>query len=92
MLDAKWKIPSVLALTTLLSACATGTPDTIIVSPGLIQYAPEVQERAADELERLGPACPPVEVTEDCSAVKTLVNDYIWTRDKIRNLRKTAAE
>lgn len=82
-----------------LTSCGmtTSGSDTIIVAPQLLEYSEEVEARAAKELDRKdpetgmpAPPCPRVEVTPDCSAVKTFVNDYHWTRNRIRELEEDA--
>lgn len=76
---------SLLLLAILTISCARENFDAVIVeTPDLIEYAPEVQQRALDELQALGPPCLPMEVTEGCSALRTLVNDYGRVRDQIR--------
>ena len=52
--------------------------------PSLLHYSSEVQAHAADELQRMGPACPRDAVFGGCSAVRRFVLDYHWTRGKIR--------
>lgn len=75
-----------LTLTTalLLSACEKADSNRIIVFPYLEKYEPEVQLRAAEELETLPPSCPRTHVIADCSAVRLLVNDYGTLRERIR--------
>ena len=71
-----------LALTslTLLTGCATRPSNTVIVCPSFVEYSPEFQGRAADELEKQ-PAG---------SALSVLVLDYLQLRDKIRECRRNA--
>lgn len=69
----------------LMTACQVERSEVVIAAiPDLVEYAPEVQLRALEELQALGPPCLPVEVTEGCSALRTFVNDYKRTRDQIR--------
>lgn len=66
----------------LSSGCATAVSDPVL--PPLDAYAPAVQSRAADELSALGPSCPRTEAPPGCSAVATLIADYLTLRDRIR--------
>ena len=81
-LAKRWTLCLIAVATIPLTAC--GTTSSSIVLPPLESYAAEVQNRAADELEGLGPPCPRTEVTPGCSAVKALVNDYKTMRDRVR--------
>lgn len=72
----------VLALTMLTTACQTTSSNVAI--PPLIEYSPEQQQQALKERKLLGPPCPPKEVVDGCSMLRTFVNDYKWMRDKIR--------
>ena len=94
-----WTALIILPVMMSLTACATETSETVIVAaPELIRYSPEVQARALNEMRELGwavkpgetpvPPCLPNEVTPECSALKTFVNDYKWTRDQIREANK----
>lgn len=58
--------------------------EPVIVTPPLVDYAPEIQGRAADELERLGPPCARDTIVADCSAAARLIIDYGVLREKIR--------
>jgi|TARA_R110002111_G_scaffold224720_1_gene286313 uncharacterized protein YceK len=58
--------------------------EAVIVTPPIVDYTSEIQVRAADEFERLGPPCARDTVTENCSAVARFVMDYGTLRDKIR--------
>lgn len=73
------------SLLILLTGCATTAFEP--VAPPLIDYAPEFQNRAASELETLGPPCPRDVVFGECSAVHRLVKDYGLTRDRIRAIQ-----
>lgn len=64
-----------------LGACAGANSD--IVLPAVTNYGADVQMRAADEFEQLGPPCPKDIVIADCSAVKRMILDYLWLRDQI---------
>lgn len=78
-------IPSALAATMLLTACAKESSDrVIVVTPDVVDYAPDVQALAMEEYSRLGPPCLRNEVFEGCSALKTFVNDYKLMRDQAR--------
>lgn len=79
----------------LTTACQRESFDAVIVeTPDLVEYAPEVQTRALEEMRALGwtkeagearvPPCPAAEVIAGCSALRTFVNDYKRTRDQIR--------
>ncbi len=69
----------------LLTACGTGNSEVVISAiPDLVEYSPEVQQLAGEELQALGPPCLPMELTPGCSALRTLVNDYKHVRDEIR--------
>jgi len=58
--------------------------EPIVVAPDLVEYNPEVQDRAAAELDRLGKPCPANVVKLDCSAVSRFVIDYGHMREQIR--------
>ena len=58
--------------------------EAVIVTPPIVDYTSEIQTRAADEFEKLGPPCARDTVTENCSAVARFVMDYGTLRDKIR--------
>jgi hypothetical protein len=58
--------------------------EAVIVTPPIVDYTAEIQTRAADEFERLGPPCARDIVTENCSAVARFVMDYGTLREKIR--------
>jgi hypothetical protein len=58
--------------------------EAVIVTPPIVDYTSEIQTRAADEFEQLGPPCARDTVTENCSAVARFVMDYGTLRDKIR--------
>jgi hypothetical protein len=72
-------------MTILTTSCQTTSFDAVIVeTPDLVEYSPEVQAKALEELRALGPACPANEVFEGCSALRRFVKDYSRTRDQIR--------
>ena len=79
-----WMPLSVLIVMMSLTACQRETSSLIVVTPEIVEYAPEVQQRALEELNELGHPCLPNEVTPDCSALRTFINDYKHLRDKIR--------
>ena len=58
--------------------------EAVIVTPPIVDYTSEIQTRAADEFEKLGPPCARDTVTENCSAVARFIMDYGTLRDKIR--------
>lgn len=58
--------------------------EAVIVTPPIVDYTSEIQVRAADEFERLGPPCARDTVSENCSAIARFVMDYGTLRDKIR--------
>ena len=58
--------------------------EAVIVTPPLVDYTSEIQTRAADEFDKLGPPCARDTVIENCSAVARFVMDYGTLRDKIR--------
>ena len=82
-----WKTFAILASATLLSGCGTKI-SSVVATPDLYQYAPEIQQRAANELTDLGPPCPRTTFVAGCSAVKTMVMDYGKVRDQIRAAKK----
>ena len=97
MLRSVWIVSIALLAMTLLTACETptGSSERVVVrSPELIRYSQEVEKRAFDEMVTIGwvdedgkslvPPCPPNEVFLGCSALKTFVNDYGFTRNQIR--------
>ncbi len=77
-------MPCLLLLSAIsVTACGAGNSSGLIAPP-VLDYSPEVQAHAADELEALGPACPRDAVFGGCSAVKRLVLDYGWLREQVR--------
>lgn len=62
--------------------------EPIVVAPDVVEYKPAVQDRAANELDRLGKPCPADTVIADCSAVSRFVLDYGRMRDQIRAAKK----
>ena len=58
--------------------------EAVIVTPPIVDYTGEVQSRAADEFEKLGPPCARDHLTENCSAAARFIMDYGTLRDKIR--------
>ena len=62
--------------------------EAVIVTPPIVDYAPEIQARAADEFERLGPPCARDAVIADCSASARMIMDYGTLREKIRAAKK----
>ena len=63
--------------------------EPIVVAPDVVDYTAAVQDRAADELDRLGKPCPADTVIADCSAVARFVIDYGRMRDQVRAARET---
>ncbi len=61
--------------------------EPIIVAPDLVQYTPDVQDRAADELSNLKPCSSDV-VFANCSAVARMVIDYGRMREQIRTIKQ----
>lgn len=66
-----------------LIACQSTTSNPVVL-PSLEEYAPEVQDRAGEEYNQLGPLCPRTETTPGCSALRTFINDYKTLRNRIR--------
>jgi hypothetical protein len=62
--------------------------EAVIVTPPLVDYTSQVQSRAADEFEQLGPPCARDHLTENCSAAARFIMDYGTLRDKIRAAKK----
>ncbi len=58
--------------------------EAVIVTPHIVEYDPKVQDRAADEFEKLGPPCARDTIIADCSAAARLIMDYGTLREKIR--------
>ena len=82
-----WTLFLGLMLTGLLTSCEKAS-SSIVVTPALFEYAPQVQERAADELDLLGPECARTVVVANCSAVKTFMLDYGVVREQIREAKR----
>ena len=59
-----------------------------LVTPPLENYDPVVLNHAADELDKLGAACPRTSIDGNCSALVTLINDYKTLRNKIKAIKK----
>ena len=62
--------------------------EPIVVTPDLPSYSANVQDKAADELEKLSQPCPRDNVISDCSAVARFVLDYGRMREQIRSAKK----
>lgn len=58
-----------------------------LVLPHLATYSDEFQDQAADELSELPLPCARDVVSEGCSAIHRLVDDYGVLREKIRQSR-----
>ena len=58
--------------------------EAVIVTPPIVEYDAKVQDRAADEFEKLGPPCARDTIIADCSAAARLIMDYGTLREKIR--------
>ena len=71
------------AATILLTACARENSNPVVM-PALEQYALDVQTRAAYELDALPPPCPRTEAPPGCSALATMIPDYLTLRNRIR--------
>lgn len=71
-----------------LNYLAKEQSEPIIVAPDVVDYSASVQDRAADELERLGEPCPADAVLADCSALARFVVDYGRMRDQVRAAKK----
>ncbi len=66
----------------LVAGCSS---DTVTVAvPDLIGYSADFQSRAADQLRPLDPPCHRQSPSTACSAIRTLIEDYYWTRERIR--------
>ncbi len=57
------------------------------VTPPLENYSKEIRNKAADEMDSLGVACPRAEIIAGCSAVVTLINDYATLRRKVKEVK-----
>lgn len=68
----------------LLSGCAGGSSSGSIARPQLVDYPAAFQERAAEELEELGPGCPLHAVGEGCSTLARMIEDYGELRARVR--------
>ncbi|HET7409789.1 MAG TPA: hypothetical protein VFJ13_06285 [Paracoccaceae bacterium] len=65
--------------TSCLASCATAGSELVVaVSPPVVEYSPEFQARAADELALL---------PED-SAIAEMLSDYAVMREQVRARRK----
>lgn len=71
-----------LSLLILLTGCQTAAFEAI--TPEVIEYSPDVQQRAAEELQAMPLPCPRDVVIAGCSAVHRMIKDYGLTRDRIR--------
>lgn len=67
----------------LLVCCARQDIDFFTI-PGIPEYSPELQILAAEEFQKLPPACSPHENPTSCSALKLFVIDYGHIRKQIR--------
>jgi hypothetical protein len=74
-----------------LFGCSTPR-ETLVINSGvnipLVEYSPEFQARAAEELRDLPPACPSNSSGQDCSEVRRLVSDYGTLREVVRSLNE----
>ena len=73
----------------LLTAMWLGGCGTVVAFSDavLIQgYTLEFEAAVAEEYEAMPPSCRPndTRTPDPCSAVKTMVNDYLWLRDRLR--------
>jgi hypothetical protein len=74
---------SLLILSLSVTACAKA-PSSGFVLPPVGPYSAEVQTKAADELDAMGPPCPHDVVITGCSAVHRMIIDYKDMRDRTR--------
>lgn len=67
-----------------LAACASAPSDSATVL--VASYTPAFQAAVAAEYETLSPACQPNDPTTPpgCSTLKTLIDDYLLLRDRLR--------
>ena len=67
-----------------LAACTTAPSNGD--APLVASYTPAFQAAVATEYDILPPACQPNDPTTPpgCSALKTLINDYLLLRDRLR--------
>jgi len=82
----EWMLLPIIVL--LLSACETALSSPVLVAPSLPTYHITVQERAIEELEEAGPACPRDRVEPGCSALKLFMDDYGALRARLRALEE----
>lgn len=94
----RFKNVSMLSLTALLSllltACATAPFKVKVapVLPKLESYSPAFVGQAADEFDRMPPACDRQEPNATCSAVKRLAIDHGTLRKRIREAQSKEEE
>ena len=71
-----------LPIVMLVAACQTVVSDSGLV----VEYAPEFMAAAAVEYDTMATSCQHNDPTtpEGCSTVKSLVNDYLQLRDRLR--------
>jgi len=84
-----WRLLAILLSPTLSTGCADTGFDRppVVVAPRHVDYAPEVQARAAAELEAAGPPCARDTVFAGCSALARFAIDYGDVRCDVRALR-----
>jgi len=78
-------------LALVVAMCMTGCAAVVSEAPPLEQYTPAFLNAAADEIfpkcdnrPCFKPACPVNDAHEGCSAMRTLIIDYVQLRDKIK--------
>ena len=72
------QLAGLVVATSWLAGCATGSSDTPgIVCPPVVEYSPELQARAADELALL----------PDGAAIVEMLGDYAVMREQVRACR-----
>ena len=71
------RLAGLMIATSWLAACATGNSERIAICPPVVEYSPEFQARAADELA----------VLPEKSAIAEMLSDYAVTREQARACR-----
>lgn len=85
MRGREWAAPAIALSLTYLTGCAAVVSDPIIATPELHQYSQEFQMKLLSELEvNPGNPCDRLEPTEQCSAWKRALADYLELRDDVR--------
>ena len=69
--------------------CSPVRPSTkLIVAPAVVPYSNNVQNKVAEEMDLMGPACPRDAVFGGCSGAKRFIMDYGHMRNQVRALLK----